>query len=115
MIGAYIFTALTALAGYLIFIPKYSYFGAAWVTVYSESVIALASFYLVIKYSGFKPKLPVLFKSLAASLIMVLAIWLTLNKINLILVLSLAVVIYLLALYYFKGITRQDILDLLNK
>ncbi|MEK7202698.1 MAG: flippase [Patescibacteria group bacterium] len=115
MIKAYVFTAITALAGYLIFIPKYSYFGAAWVTVYSELIIALASYYLLTKYCQFKPNLTILLKSIIASVIMIIAISLLLTKINLLLVLSIAIVIYSIALYLLGGITRRDILDLFNK
>ncbi|MBI4779592.1 polysaccharide biosynthesis C-terminal domain-containing protein, partial [Candidatus Falkowbacteria bacterium] len=103
IIGAYVFTAITSLAGYLIFIPRFSYYGAAWVTVYSEFAIALFSFYIVIKYSRFRPNLAILAKSLAASLIMGLAIYLLIDKFNFILTILAAGLIYLFFLYLFKG------------
>jgi O-antigen/teichoic acid export membrane protein len=68
IIGAYAFTAVTALAAYLIFIPRYSYFGAAWSTVYSESAIAASSIYLIYKYVKFIPRVNILFKALLASI-----------------------------------------------
>jgi len=55
VIWAYLFTAITAVFGYLVFIPAYSYLGAAWVTVYSETLIAVLMFYAVWKYAGFLP------------------------------------------------------------
>jgi len=115
IMAAYIFTAVTSLIGYLIFIPRYSYFGAAWVTVYSESVIALASFYYVAKYSQYRPNFNQLIKSLSASLAMALALYLIINKIPLLLALILAPVIYFIVLYFFKGISKQDMLALLKK
>lgn len=115
LIGVYIFTAITSLAGYLIFIPKYSYFGAAWITVYSELIIALASCYLFIKFTQFKPNLAILLKSLAASLVMLAVIFLILNKLNLILTLAIAMIVYFIALYFLRGITKQDVLDIFNK
>ena len=114
MIGAYIFTAATALIGYLIFIPEYSYFGAAWVTIYSELVIGLASFYLCWKYAGFLPNLKITGKALLASAIMAAGLYLTAEW-NLFVVLSLAVIVYFTALYLLKGINRRDIIELMNK
>lgn len=113
MIGAYIFTAITSLAGYLIFIPRFSYYGAAWVTVYSELAIALFSLYMVIKYGGFRPNLDKFFKSLAASLIMALSIYLLINRLNLSLTILIAGAIYLLFLYLFKGLTKENFKDLI--
>lgn len=60
IIKAYVFTAITSLIGYFIFIPKFSYFGAAWITIYSELAIALASLYLIKKFTGFFPSLTIL-------------------------------------------------------
>jgi O-antigen/teichoic acid export membrane protein len=114
IIGAYAFTGITAVIGYLIFIPRYSYFGAAWVTIYSELIIVLASFYLIWKYTKFLPSLKVFLKSLLASGFMGISIYFFLD-LNLFLVLSLAIIIYLVALYIIKGVSKQDILDLMNK
>jgi len=114
LIGVYIFTAITAVIGYLIFIPRYSYFGAAWVTIYSEFAITLSTFYLVWKYAKFLPSLKIIGKSLIASIIMAIIIYYTLN-LNLFLVLALAVIIYFIALYLLKGITKQDIMNIMNK
>ncbi|MFH1233326.1 MAG: flippase [Patescibacteria group bacterium] len=115
MIIAYVFTALTALVGYLIFIPKYSYFGAAWVTVYSEAIIAIIAYYLLAKHCEFKPNLTILLKSLTASLIMVAIISLLLTKLNLLLLLAIATILYFVVLYSLGGITRQDILLVCQK
>lgn len=114
IIGFYVFTAITAVIGYLIFIPRYSYFGAGWVTIYSELAIALASFYLVWKYSKFLPSLKPTAKILAASLVMAGALHLA-SGWNLFLTLTLATAVYFITLYLFKGITKEDIMSLLNK
>jgi O-antigen/teichoic acid export membrane protein len=117
IISAYLFTALTSLIGYFIFIPRFSYFGAAWVTIYSEVAIATASIYLVWKYARFLPNLKIFFKALAASIIMILIIYLLkiFNIQNLFLVITIAIMVYFLALFSFRGFTKQDIADLLNK
>lgn len=120
IIGAYVFTSLTALAGYLIFIPRFSYMGAAWVTIYSELVIALAAIYYVWKYSNFLPNLKVVIKSILASFVMGIVLYflppLFYNSVlRLLLVLLISAFIYFICLYLFKGITKKDVTELLNR
>lgn len=114
IIWAYVFTSVTAVAGYIVFIPKYSYFGAAWVTVYSESAIALAAFYVVHKYLRFIPKAGIFFKALAASLVMSLALYL-LPGLNLGLKLILAAGVYLAALAAFRGLAFLSLGEIMVK
>ncbi len=119
VIGIYVFTSITSLIGYFIFIPKYSYFGAAWVTIYSESVIFVAVLYYVWKYSGYFPKFAIGFKALLASLFMVLIIKYSppifFSGFNFLFLILFLVVIYFVLLYIFKGISKQDINDILNR
>ncbi|NTU99111.1 flippase [Candidatus Falkowbacteria bacterium] len=109
MIRAYVFVAITSLIGYFIFIPKYSYFGAAWVTIYSELAIGLASFFVVWRTTNFLPKIKTTAKALIASVVMCLWFALTTESINLWLNLALASLIYFAFLYLIKGIDRQDL------
>lgn len=113
-IGAYIFTALTSVIGYLIFIPKFSYYGAGWVTVYSETIIALASIYLVRKYAAFTPSIKILAKSIFASFIMAAFIYPFKNA-NLFIILAIGSASYLTSLFILKAITKNDIFVILNK
>lgn len=117
IIWAYVFTSLTSLAGYLIFIPKFSFYGAAWMTVYSELAIAVASYLLVRKYTSFRPNLRIAGKSFLASLFMGGAIYLSLiifPHINVLLVVSLGFLVYGLFLYFFKAITKHDIMEIVG-
>jgi len=114
MIGYYIFTSLTAVAAYLILIPKYSYFGAASVTIYSEVLIAIFSALCVYKYSRFRPKLALSLKSLASAAVMGLGLyWLApLGQARLsclILVLIAASALYFITLCILGGIKRSDL------
>ncbi len=120
MIGAYIFVSFTALIAYLYLIPRYSYFGAAWVTIYSEFAIMLFAIYYVWKFSRFLPNLKNLGKALVASSLMALVIyWLPdsfyNDNLGLFFTLVLASAIYFLCQFIFKGITREDILILINR
>jgi O-antigen/teichoic acid export membrane protein len=119
-IPAYIFTSITALTGYIIFIPQYSYFAAAWLTVYSELAIVLFSIYYVYKYADFLPNIRTLFISLIAAGCMARAILLIpppfyTNIPGLMISLLGAIMIYFIFIYLFKGITKRDIMEVMNK
>ena len=113
IIGAYVFTSLTAVAGYLIFIPKYSYFGAAWMTIYSETAILIFTIYYVYKYTKFFPGQKVGFKSLLASLGMAGVLFLIPRAFSQSLwgfglTAGVASVVYLLLLVLLRGLTLAD-------
>jgi O-antigen/teichoic acid export membrane protein len=120
IIPAYIFTAVTSVIGYLVFIPRYSYFGAAAVTIYSEGVITLFMLYYTYRYAKFLPSLGIFFKAILAAIIMALSLyflpasfyssgWRLLGSI------TAASIIYFLALYGVRGINEQDVSLLLNQ
>jgi O-antigen/teichoic acid export membrane protein len=124
IIKAYVFTAATSLLGYMIFIPLYSYYGAAWVTIYSEAAIAYFSFRLVKNNTQFIPDLVILFKSLIASAVMasVLAIsnGLVYFKsgfplIHLAFTIMVSALTYFLTAYFLKAIKKEDLTRLMNK
>ncbi len=117
IIGAYFFVAVTSLAAYLFVIPRFSYFGAAYVTIYSESVIALASFLVLYHYTKIFPSLIVFSKSLAASILMYLSIiamrdYAGFGLLSLIICGSISYFIFLLL---FKGISREDLIDIIRR
>ncbi len=113
-IPAYAFTAITAVAGYALFIPKYGLYGAAWVTIYSEAVIMLFSLYYSARYAGFFPDLSIILKSAAASCLMALFL-LLLPGLPILLAVAAGGLIYLGSLYLFRGITREELLDLIER
>ncbi|MFA5024606.1 MAG: flippase [Patescibacteria group bacterium] len=114
MITFYIFTSLSSLAAYLILIPKFSYLGAASVTIYSEILIAGFSAYCVYKYSHFFPSLIPFTKALLAGCLMGLFLYFfpaqyqnTLGGV--ILIIILASLIYFIGLYFLGGIKPEDL------
>ncbi len=106
VIGAYIFTAVTSVIAYLIFIPTYSYFGAAWVTVYSEFSILVASAYVIWHYTKFVPNLEIFWKSLLASLFMLTILYYLKNN-NFWLLFFIGFVSYFLSLYVLGGLNKK--------
>ncbi len=114
LIKVYFFIAITSVIGYSIAIYYFSYFGAAWVTIYSEVIITIILVYMTKKYSGFFPNISIVIKALIASLIMAGMIYLFRID-NLIISLILSSIIYFISLFLLKGFSKQDILNLLNK
>ncbi len=119
MIGFYVFTSVTSLIAYLILIPRFSYLGAAAVTIYSEVLIAIFSAYCVWKYSKFLPQLKIMFKSIISGLVMGAFLYFftktyqtTLGGLSLLIIVS--SLIYFLALFLLKGIKRQDLATVLK-
>lgn len=120
MIGFYIFTSLSSLLAYLFLIPRYSFVGAASVTIYSEVLIAIFSAYCVFKYSRFFPKLLINFKSLVASAIMGAFIYFLPAHFqtrlwSLLLIILFAIFIYFFALYLLKGIRPEELKSIFKK
>lgn len=113
MIWAYGLTAILSLIGYLIFIPHYSYFGAAWMTVFAESLIALIGFLVVWRATKIKFSPLILNKTLFASFIMGLFLWLF-NSLNFFLLVIGSTIIYFVSLYFVKGFTREMILEIIK-
>jgi O-antigen/teichoic acid export membrane protein len=120
LIGFYAFTSLSSLIAYFIFIPQFSYFGAAGVTIYSEILIGLFSAYCVYKYSRFVPNFYTLSKSLAAACLMGVFLYFFPEQYQtrlagLIILIILASLIYFVSLYFLGGIDAQTLKSLFTK
>lgn len=120
MIGFYVFTSISSLAAYLYLIPRYSYLGAASVTIYSEVLIAIFSAYCIFKYSRFFPSLLTFLKALLAGLLMGLFIYFfpasyqaTLG--GLLLIIILATILYFFFLYLIGGFNAEDLEAIFKK
>ncbi len=113
MVWGYVATAAISLAGYFIFIPKYSYFGAAYVTVFSELMIALLTFAVVYRTTKILPSLAVFMKSLIAAAAMALFIH-YIAALNLFLIVSLSMFVYFSVLYLAKGFDKETLLEIFS-
>jgi len=109
----YLITALLAVVGYFVFIPRYSYWGAAWVTLASESLMFIFSYLLIKRATGFSLKLNFLAKSLAACLGMFGLLWLVRNW-NLFSLLGIGLASYLGLLYLLKGLPLNLIREIVR-
>jgi O-antigen/teichoic acid export membrane protein len=113
MVKFYLIAALGALIGYLIFIPIYSYFGAAIITLLVEFFIFFFALKIILKTIKLRLSLAVFGKSFLASLIMSVAIYLLADQ-NLFFLIILGGLIYFTVLYLLKGISKDIILEIIK-
>jgi O-antigen/teichoic acid export membrane protein len=111
----YFFTAaVLALTGYLIFIPRYSYFGAAWVTVGVELFIVITSWLIFYQTTKVKINFQIFFKSLLAAGLMSLIIYL-LPAWHVLILIGLAILIYFALMLIIGGIDKKFLSSIFNQ
>jgi O-antigen/teichoic acid export membrane protein len=111
---AYGTAAFLTFAGYLYFIPKFGYWGAAWMTVFSEVLIMVWSaivLYLAIK---FFPSLKIFIKTIPAALIMAGAIYF-LPQWHVFFQLLISGLIYFPVLYLFGGFEKETVMAIVRR
>ena len=113
MIWAYAITAALSMIAYLIFIPRYSYFGAAWATVFAETLIAAICFAMVAKTTKILPDITIFFKVLLASGIMAAALYRFQSQ-HIILLLPMSIAIYFFSLYLLKGFSKKLVNEIIK-
>lgn len=114
MVKYYLLAAIFGVAAYFIFIPKYSYWAAAWVTVAVEIFVWVCAFILVKKMANISLKFNILGKTVLVGVISFLFFW-PLRHWPVILLAPLVSVFYFLFLILFKVIDKNKINILLNK
>lgn len=107
----YFLGAVVNLTGNIILIPKYSYFAAAWMTVVTEVIITLLTFLLIGRKIKSGANLGIFSRACLAALIMAIAIYPLKNNFA---AASAASLVYFLALYLFKGFTKEDIKEIIS-
>lgn len=117
LITAYLITAIASLVLYFILIPKFSYYAAAWITVFSEVLISLLAWWVMRRSSNLRISFNRFFKALIASLMMggllILCSSLAETTIGLLLIIVIGTITYFITLFLVKGISKQDIIELL--
>ncbi|MCF7906439.1 flippase [Patescibacteria group bacterium] len=113
----YITAAILSIIGYLILIPRYSYFGAAITTVVVELIVTIFAVIIFKKETKFLPNIKSVYKILFSSIIMFIFIYLLKYKLNLDIFITLpsGVIIYFISLYLTGGINREILNELKAK
>ncbi|MEK7072727.1 MAG: polysaccharide biosynthesis C-terminal domain-containing protein, partial [Patescibacteria group bacterium] len=113
MIKFYLIDAVISLVLYLIFIPIFSYWAAAYITIITELIITVASYYVLKKYTHIKIKPQIIYKAVLASLIMSVFLFILINQ-NLITLVIVGLLIYFWAIYILKGFSKKMVLEIIN-
>jgi len=113
MMWLYLLVAVVSLIGYLILIPRYSYFGAAGMTVASELLITISAALVVYWGTRILPSLTVLLKSLLASAVMAGVLYF-ISDFSIFVSILISVVVYLLVMYIIKGIRKETLTEIIR-
>lgn len=108
MLWGYLVTAIFSVIGYFIFIPKFAGLGAAWVTVFSEGMMALVAFLIIYNEAKIALETSVFFKSLYSGLIMISVLYF-IRKANIFIIILTGAIVYSGAIYLAGGIKKEII------
>lgn len=109
----YISNAIITLIGYLIFIPKFGMYGAAWMTVFSELYAGLLLWATIKHYSKEKLQLRTFAKIILASAVMG-GVLLLLSNLNIFILIILGIIIYGLVLILTKAISKETVREIIR-
>ena len=114
MIGPNLFLVIFNVGLNLVLIPRYSYIGAAVVTVLTEILVVFLYWRLMHRFSDLKIDVRILPKVFFSAIILGLVLFLAKN-LSLWILLPLAVIVYFTALWLVKGISKEMILTIVKK
>lgn len=109
MTWGYLAVAIITVIGYLIHIPQYGMYGAAFWTLVSEALIALLTFIVVVRTTQYIPKLKTLSIALLSSIAMSIVIITLPNNMHIILTVTLGALTYIITLAALGGPTYKDL------
>ncbi|MFA6421949.1 MAG: flippase [Candidatus Buchananbacteria bacterium] len=112
MIKFYIFDAVFSLIMYLIFIPLYSFWAAAILTVISELLITIPAYFILKKHLDISFKMNVFLKSLLAALLMAAVLWLLL-PLNIFALIIIGLIVYFVFLFMMRGVDKSLLKELI--
>ncbi|MFA6215986.1 MAG: oligosaccharide flippase family protein, partial [Patescibacteria group bacterium] len=114
MIKFYAINAVISVIGYIIFIYKYTYWGAAWMTVFTEALILLTAAYVMHQNLKFLPNLKILGKAIIASLVMAIPLY-TLPNLPFAAAILTGTLVYFVTLYLLKGFDKKAVFEIIKK
>ncbi len=114
MIGYYLVAAVGAVIGYLILIPKYSYFGAAGMTVGVELFMLMATLVLLRKNVAVGLDWKLLGKIMVATGVMGMTLMVA-GGINVVIQIVIGAIVYVGVLYGLKGVDKEMVREMLGR
>lgn len=113
-IWVYLSSAIITLIGYLIFIPKFGMYGAAWMTVFSELYVGIMLFFVIRYYTQTKLKLKTLGKIIFSTVVMTLVLFL-LKNCNLFIQVIGSIITYALMIIATQAISKETIKEIISR
>lgn len=114
MVWGYAITAVVTIIGYILLIPPFGLWGAAWMTVAAEVLIGILTFAVVYHKSRFFPNLSILFKTIASCAIMYVVL-VVLPPMNVLIQITLGGLAYAAALVGLGGVRLSTLKDMLQR
>lgn len=118
-IWGYAGSAILSTIGFLIFIPKYSYFGAAWMSVFSEAIVSASIIFIFYQTTKFLPTTKIWLKAAVSAAAMALVLIFMKQFIvtpfllvNVIVWLSVSILTYFATLIAIKGVSMETISEI---
>ena len=108
----YISDAVITLIGYLIFIPKYGMYGAAWMTVFSEVYAGVLLWLTIRHYSKESLQLKTFGKIVLASLVMGVSLFFF-HGLPVLLSVAIGIAIYIMLLTILRAVSKQTLREIL--
>ena len=112
ILWAYAAIAVISVIGYLILIPKYSYIGAASMTVVSELLITIAAAFVVYRAVKVGPSFVLFGKAIIASAVMGVVLYF-MQGYNFVLMMAAGTVVYLGILLLLRGFNKEIIREII--
>ncbi|MBW6440944.1 flippase [Patescibacteria group bacterium] len=97
-----------------IFIPQYSYFGAAATTVATELLVTFLMVVVIYKSLQYIPSFVIIFKASLASILMALVLY-SFSNLNIFMLVFLGGIVYLPVIYFIGGISKEEIGKLVER
>jgi O-antigen/teichoic acid export membrane protein len=113
MLPVYIATAVFTLAGYIILIPVYGMWAAAWLTVASEIAVMLGNVIITLRTVQMKLKWNIARNTLLSAIAMY-AIAQPFAEMSLFFTIVIAIVVYVILTFATKTVTKEMLTDLLS-
>lgn len=114
MIWGYGTVALISTIGYLIFIPPYSYMGAAWMTVVSEAMILIIAASMVLRTTHLSIQLTPLLKMLFSAAIMGGVLWWLSSDIPWFALIAIGALVYGVMIFLTRAVSKQALYEIVR-
>jgi len=113
MLPVYIVTAILSVIGYILLIPIYGMWAAAWLTVGSELVVAIGSTWFALRAARDGINWSAAIKIIACSILMAAGIW-PLQDLWLPIPIITGAVIYMILIMLFRVVSKDTIKEILD-